>query len=207
MSSRSELRLDYCDANAARYAVEKWHYSGTLPCPPMITIGVWEDRRFIGCVIYARGATKDLLTPYALKQTEGCELVRVALTKHRTPVTRIIAVSLKLLVKKSPGLKLVVSFADPFHDHHGGIYQGGGWIYNGQTTADKMYLDAKGKMHHSRTVSSSGVKKMFGKLRRVPKFEECKAIKIPGKHRYLMPLCDDVRKRIQPLALPYPKRA
>lgn len=29
----------------------------------------------------------------------------------------------------------------------------------------------------------------------------------PGKHRYLMPLDDEMRAKIAPLARPYPKRA
>jgi hypothetical protein len=33
------------------------------------------------------------------------------------------------------------------------------------------------------------------------------AVAVPGKHRYLMPLDDDMRARILPLAKPYPKRA
>jgi hypothetical protein len=34
-----------------------------------------------------------------------------------------------------------------------------------------------------------------------------KAIQCQGKHRYLMPIDNEMRKRILPLAKPYPKRA
>lgn len=35
---------------------------------------------------------------------------------------------------------------------------------------------------------------------------DAKRITVPGKHKYVMPLDDDMRKRIAPLAKPYPKR-
>ena len=36
--------------------------------------------------------------------------------------------------------------------------------------------------------------------------KNAKLIKVPGKHRYLMPLDDEMRAKIAPLAKPYPKR-
>ena len=39
-----------------------------------------------------------------------------------------------------------------------------------------------------------------GTVRGLPK------VKVPGKHRYLMPLDPEMRAKILPLAQPYPKR-
>jgi len=207
MSSRPELRLDWCSHEAAKYAVEKWHYSRSLPPPPMVRIGVWEDGRFIGCVVFARGATGELLTPYGLSAIQGCELVRVALNEHKSAVSRIMRIALRMLSSSMTGLRLVVSFADPSKGHHGGIYQASGWIYAGQTAPSSMYRDAKGKLWHERMISSTGQKKVFGRYRKVLKPSECQRIRLPGKHRYLMPLDADMRAAILPLAKPYPKRA
>lgn len=44
-------------------------------------------------------------------------------------------------------------------------------------------------------------------MRRVAKIDDCIKIVQLGKYRYLMPLDDEMRERIQPLAKPYPKRA
>lgn len=147
------------------------------------------------------------MTPYGLKNIEGAELVRVALNKHETPVSRLMAIAFKFLRKQCPGLRLVVSFADPSQGHHGGIYQASNWIYAGQSDPSSMYRDASGKLWHERMVSPSGKKRVFGKLRTVVKPSQCEKIKMPGKHRYLMPLDDDMRAKIAPLAKPYPKRA
>ena len=207
MSSRPELRLDWCTHDAAKYAVTHWHYSKSLPPPPMVHIGAWEAGRFVGCVLFARGATGELLSPYGLNPTQGCELVRIALGSHVAPVSRIVSIAMKMLRTSCPGLRLIVSFADPSQGHHGGIYQAGGWIYAGQSASSSMYRDVKGKLWHERMISPTGRKKVFGKYRSVLRPDQCTRIRMPGKHRYLMPLDSEMRARIAPLARPYPKRA
>lgn len=207
MSSKPELKLDWCSHEAAKYAVEKWHYSGSLPPPPMVHVGVWEGGRFVGVVLFARGATQNLLKPYGLRATEGGELVRVALTSHVAPVSKIMAVALRMLRAAQPSLRLLVSFADPAQGHHGGIYQACGWIYSGDTPPSSMYRDKRGKLWHERMVSPTGKKKVFGVYRPVLTQNECERIRMPGKHRYLMPLDAEMRAKIEPLRKPYPKRA
>lgn len=206
MSSRPELRLDWCTHEAAKYAVENWHYSNSLPTPPIVRIGVWEANEFKGCVLFSRGANNNLGTPYGLKCTEVCELTRVALRDHVTPVSRILAISIKMMLKQNENLRLVVSYADTNEGHHGGIYQANGWIYCGKTPSSFKYRDTTGRIWHQRQVSVTGLKPQYGQLRRVAKISECKKIPQEGKHRYLMPLDDEMRKQIEPLRKPYPKR-
>ena len=199
-SARSELKLDWCSHEAAKYACENWHYSRSVPVGKTVKVGVWEDGRFVGCVIFARGANNNLLKPYGLSQVEGAELARVAIGKHCTPVSRIIRIALKMLVKQSPGMRLVVSFADTKQGHYGGIYQAGGWVFVGDIDAPTEYL-YRGRWIHSmqvqtfirsgRLTSRVGLPKRDGSV----------------KHRYLMPLDDEMRAKIAPLAKPYPKRA
>jgi hypothetical protein len=122
----ADLKIDWCSFDAARFACENWHYSKCMPNCKAIKLGVWEDAVFIGAVVFGDGANKNAFTPYGLNQSQGCELVRVALNKHETPVTRIIKISLIFLRRKCPGVKLCISFADTEQGHHGGIYQGGG---------------------------------------------------------------------------------
>ena len=207
MSSRPELKLDWCSYEAAKYAVEHWHYSRSLPPPPHNRIGVWEGGCFVGCVLFARGATPELLSSYGLPTTGGCELVRVALGTHSAPVSRIVSIALKLLKQRSPGLRLVVSFADPAEGHHGGIYQAMGWIFSGDSDESVEYIGPDGKRWHGRMVSPTGLKKVYGRYRPVFRPCECERIDRPGKHRYLFPLDPEMRARILPLAKPYPKRA
>lgn len=201
-----DLKVDWCSYHAAKWAVEHWHYSRAMPTPPAHYIGVWEDGNFVGCVIFGRGSNNNGHKPYGIKMTEFCELTRIAMTSHVAPVSQVVAVALKLLKSKSSGVRLVVSYADPNHDHNGAIYQAGNWVYTGQTGTDFEAIDQAGRKWHSRQVSRTGVKRQYGTLRRVPRHDQCQIVSLLGKHRYLYPLDRAMRRQIEPLRQPYPKR-
>jgi len=200
-----DLKIDWATHAAAKYACENWHYSKSLPVPPLVKIGVWEDKKYIGTVIFSRGASSNLLSPYGLQQNQGCELTRVALTNHKSSVSKVLALAIKFLKKNSENLKLIVSFADPQYGHHGGIYQATNWIYCGDTAPSVEYWH-NGKRLHSRQVSEKGWNIQQGNIRKTIKPSSCKMIKTLGKHRYLMPLDEEMRRKLQPLSRPYPKR-
>lgn len=200
-----QLHIDWASHEAAKYACENWHYSKSTPVPPLVKVGAWEDGKFIGVILFSRGASSNLLTPYGLKQDQGCELTRVALTKHITPVSRIVKFAIKFLVKMNPKLRLVVSFADPEQGHVGGIYQAGNWVFTGRTSAGVDYY-FKGKRLHSRQVSAKGWNIQQGVKRITAKPSECIVKKTAGKYRYLMALDNEMKKQLNLIALPYPKR-
>jgi len=115
------LCLDWCSYDAARYAVEHWHYSRSLPCSKTARLGVWEDDQFIGVIVFAWGANRHLAGEYKLKMTECAELYRIALDKHITAVSRIISIAVKMLQREMPGIRLLVSYADLNQGHEGKI--------------------------------------------------------------------------------------
>ena len=201
---KPDLRIDWATHAAAKYACENWHYSKCVPAGKLVKVGAWEDGRFIGVVLFGRGANPNLGKPYNLGQDECVELVRIALTKHSCPVSRISALAIKFLRHSNPKLRLIVSFADQSQGHHGGIYQAGNWIYNGCGASSRFWL-ISGKIAHPRTVIERGGSNSLIGAKRID--SNATAIIVPGKHRYLMPLDDEMRKRILPLAKPYPKRA
>ena len=205
MSLRPELKIDWATHAATIYACRNWHYSKSTPVPPLVKVGVWEAGKFVGVVIFSRGASSNLLKPYRLQQSQGCELTRVALNSHKSPVSRIVAIAIRFLKKHNPGLRLIVSFADPQQQHHGGIYQAGNWIYAGVTAAGKEYFH-NGRRLHSRQVSEKGWNIQQGKRRATIKPSQCKVVTTPGKHRYLMPLDKEMKKQVGSLSKPYPKR-
>jgi hypothetical protein len=165
---------------------------------------VWEDGQYIGCVLFAHGANNHIGSPYGLTQTETAELVRIALRGHKAPVSRIAAIAIRFLRKQSPGLRLIVSYADPQQGHHGGIYQAGNWVYVGLGTANRHLL-INGKAVHKRTVSSAYGTTEVSVLR--DKFGLDATNTDPSrKHTYLMPLDDAIRTQITKLKKPYPTR-
>jgi hypothetical protein len=131
------------------------------------------------------------------------ELARVALRDHATPVSRIIAITLRMLKRHCPGLRLIISLADPYQGHHGGIYQAGNWTYTGETGGGRFFR-VNGKIVHPRTIGSRKLPQTIDGARRLD--PRAQAVQMPGKHRYLMPLDNEMRERIKQLAKPYPTR-
>lgn len=206
--SKPELKLAFASAEAAKFACEHWHYSGSVPVSKSLRVGAWEAGRFIGVVIFSHGANRNMAPAYGLKITQCCELTRVALRAHRAPVSRIVAIALRMLRQHAPGVQLVVSYADPAEGHHGGIYQAGGWLYDGRVVGNTTaFFDASGKRLHKRNISATGWVSRHGERHRAPTFEELRKVEQPPKHRYLMPLTPELRARLLPRSRPYPKRA
>jgi hypothetical protein len=200
------LHLAFCSHEAARHAVMRWHYSRRMPRCKLVKIGVWEDGKFVGAVIFGLGANRHLASPFGLEPTEVCELVRVALApgrRHRT--SQVVAVSLKLLRRQSPGLKLVVSFADLGQGHVGTLYQAGGWLFLG--ASEQSYLKIHGRVVHPRTVydryGPGGQSVAWLREHVDPKAER---VEMAPKLRYVMPLIRSLRRQLEPQAQPYPKR-
>lgn len=194
-----------CDAKAARYAVEHWHYSECMPIGKAATFGIWEQSEFIGCVIFSRGASPNLGRPFGLGQTECCELTRIAMASHERPVTAYVSAAVTLLRSSSPGLRCVVSFADPAQGHIGTVYQAGNWVYTGASSlSDEVYY--KGKWLHNRMLRPTG----FGTVPEVARLTTSEQADLPkrrrpGKHRYVLPLDKQIRRRVLKLAQPYPQ--
>ena len=199
-SPRPELLVAPCSYQAAKYAVEKWHYSRTMPVSKKNTFGVWEAGKYIGAIIFSWGANPNLSKPYGLDMTECVELVRVALSLHESPTSKIVSWAVRLLTEQSSRLRLLVSYADTREGHIGTIYQAMNWIYTG-TTNPKFDYELDGQILQRRSYTG---RNFNGTRLRVPL--GANKVLSPEKHRYLYPLDRAMRRQIAPLAQPYPKR-
>lgn len=194
---KPELKISWATYEAAKYACENWHYSKCIPKSKLVKFACYENDKFIGCIIYGCGATSDLVKSYGLTQQQGCELVRIALRSHFWPVSKMLSITLRILKKEMPDLKMIVSFADPSQGHHGGIYQATGWIFSGYSQSSDEYI-YKGKRWHGRSFRNS-----FKGMENHP---SVKKVKGSSKIRYLYPLDDSIRGKLEKLSKPYPKR-
>jgi hypothetical protein len=173
-----------------------------MPTCSTVKVGVWEADAFIGAVIFSHGASKEIALPFRMTQFEVVELTRVALTTHITPVTRIIAIALRMLKSQSPGVRIVISYADSSHGHVGGIYQGGNWIYAGARTTPIYFI--KGERLQGKTVTHRYGNARMGQIQHNVDASARRTHVI--KHRYFMPMDDDARKICETFKQPYPKR-
>jgi hypothetical protein len=199
-----ELLVDFCSYDAIKYACQNWHYSKTTPIGKIVKIGVWEDKKFIGCVLFSRGSVRNIGSPYGLNQDQVCELTRIALTDHTYPVTQIISKSIKLLKKNSPNLKLIVSYADSNQKHLGTIYQASNWIYTGHVKPNAILI-INGEIKLARSVNAKyGTRSLKWLKENVD--PNAKHAEDKGRHKYLYPLNKMLRKKMMKLSKPYPKK-
>ena len=143
--------------------------------------------------------------PYGLEHMQVCELVRVALRAHVWPVSRMLAISVRMIKCKFPGLRIIVSFADTAQGHHGGIYQSSGWIYTG--SQEYHAYRVLGRVVHPRVLHH-----LYGKGgQSIPWLRQhidpnAERIANGTKHKYVYPLDEEMKQRILPLSKPYPKK-
>ena len=198
--NKVDLKIDWATFKSAKYACENWHYSKCLPSSMQkrVAIGAWEDGIFIGVIIFGHGANPSIGKPYGLNINECIELTRIALKRgHKSFVSQIMAIAIKMLKKAQPGIKLIVSYADQEQGHHGGIYQATNWIYEGlKKGVDKIFYN--GRAWHAKALRTSFQNIDVSKL---------KKIKSGDKHKYLMPLDKKIKKEILKLKKEYPKNA
>lgn len=191
------LKLDWANHKATVFACKNWHYSKSVPAGKLVKIGVWEDGSFRGVVLFSRGANKSIGRPYNLDQSQVCELTRVALNSHKTPVTKIVSIAIKMLKKICPGVKLIVSYADVDQGHEGKIYKAGNWIYEGLMNENTMgAFIFKGKKMHPKTIHSK-----YGKgsqrIEFLKKIDPNVSVFITkGKHKFLYVLDESIREGI-----------
>jgi len=149
-----------------------------------------------GAVVFGVGMDR-MFKRYGIENREGCELARIALRSHKTPVTKIVSECLRLLRGRYPDLRLVISYADPDQEHVGVIYQAGNWVYTGMSTAAGEYwIPGEGRVHGRTLIHRHGTK---------VNHSHCKVMG-SSKHRYLMPLDKKMRREVERLRVPYPKK-
>ena len=183
------LFIDYCSYEASKYAVLNYHYSKAMPSGKLVRFGIWEDKEFIGSVLFGTGANPHIATIVNLTPYEVCELVRVALNTHKNPVSKIVSFCMKKLRKDFPNIKAVISYADPMQNHKGKIYQAMNWIYLGETKGQTHFMQ-DGKFYHSRTINQKKVENKDFDLNLYDKVHT-------KKYKYLYLFEKDLKKNIK----------
>lgn len=200
---RPGLVLKIVGHKHAEYACKKWHYSRRVPAGKKLVIGVWEHDTFRGVVIFSRGASSNIGKPFGLSQAECVELTRVALDGHAFPLTLIIKHALRILKRTSPGLRRVVSYADPEEGHHGGLYQAANWVFVGRMNSERYFI-IHGKKVHPKRLHSLGLQQTLADARKHLDVNAAE-VRVMPKLKYVMPLDRRMRRAIEKLRKPYPK--
>ena len=148
-------------------------------------------------IVYGGGANNNLAKSFNLHNGEVLELERVALNGKQEQTSKAVALSLKLLHKENPIVKIVVSYADHRQKHVGTIYKATNWLFIGITkTSDTQYY-YNGKWTHERTINSKSNKKQLKKI--LPKRQNS------NKFKYIYCFDKQLKNKYDKIKKEYPK--
>lgn len=179
-----------------------YHYSKSVPLVQSAFSVFNAKGEWCGVICYSIGANNNISKPYNLTQGQVCELVRVALNGKQESTSKAVAISLKLLSKANPLVKLVVSYADEAQGHTGTIYQATNWHFTGDSFDSKIVID--GKAIHKKTVHSNYGTNNVSKLNE--RGYKAEYVADAAKHKYIYPLDKTLIPMCKALSKPYPKK-
>lgn len=178
-NQKPKLLIDWATHEAALYACKKWHYSKCLPAGKTVKFGVWENNIFIGVVVFSMGPSPNIAKTFSVPTEQLSELSRIALNRHKTEVTKIVSISIKLFRKFCPGNLIIVSYADQNMGHAGTIYKAGAWKYCGEYGPKVRWVFHSGKPIHERNMRQ---RVLDGKNT----IDQFRKISVLPKHKFIM---------------------
>lgn len=198
------MRLEKASYKAIKYACLKFHYAKSVPVNTFGFSVFNGNNEWCGVILYGTGATPNIGSQYKLSQGQILELVRMALNGKQESTSKAMSLSLKILKKKNPLCKMVVSYADIDQKHVGTIYQATNWYYVGKCNENtRTGFIIHGKKTHNKSLHGMGVEQSISGAKSIdPNATEFIS---KGKRKYIYPLDKSLIPLCKSLAKPYPK--
>ena len=183
------MRLEKASYKAIKYACLNFHYAKRVPAGLNVAYSVFNDNdEFCGVVVYGYPASPNIVPELDLSNGKVLELRRVALNSKHGITSQALGISMKLLKKDCPSLKLLVSYSDKGQNHYGTIYQATNWYFISESNSSGKEFFVNGKWVHSRHGK--------GQIQR----------QLPGKRKYIYPIDKGLVTLCKSLSKPYPKK-
>ena len=208
MNLKNNILVKKITHKLAAAMIIKHHYSHRMPISTMLNFGIYYLNRLVGVIIFNQGNSPSYHTLFkSSTANKNMELIRLW-TQDGLPcgvITRAISVCLKKIKQNNPLLEFIVSFADEGLAHHyGTIYQASNFYYVGCTVGKEKDVYINGKKYHSRGIGATfGVSK---KSELEKKYKVEYVIRENKKHKYIYPLNNLIRKELEQMSKPYPKK-
>jgi hypothetical protein len=169
---------------AIKYACLKFHYAKTVP---VVDIGFSvfnNNNEWCGCIVFGGGANYKLGNAYNCVSGQFLELTRMALNGKQESTSKVLSLSIKMIKKYKPLVKLLISYADKGQSHKGIIYQATNWFFVAENDSSGWEVYFENKWWHDRSI-----------MNRMTNEEKKNVIKRrkSGKYKYLYPLTKDMR--------------
>jgi len=130
MSDAKNLEIKVIDSKSSRQIVERYHYSGKCTQNSQIHFGVFLAGKLEGALQFGPSIDKRRMGQnLGIGMNEFLELNRMALSPlcPKNSESRSLGICLRILRKRYPHLKLIISFADACQSGDGTIYRASGF--------------------------------------------------------------------------------
>lgn len=171
--------------------IETWHYSSNVNGLRISHVfGLFYQDDLIGAMIYGPLGMANTWKKYADSENDVVELRRLCCIDNTPKNTEsyFIGKTLRWL-KKNTNFKIVISYADTFHNHQGTIYKASNFEYHGLTAkgkvieyGDKFYHDKCIRTYHVDKNGNKNLKPFAQRVKDALESGDAKYIDTPGKH-------------------------
>lgn len=192
-----EFTVKETTIQVVRDFIEEWHYSSNINGLRVSHVfGLFYGYNLVGAMIYGSLGMANTWKKYADSEDDVIELRRLCCIDNTPKNTEsyFIGKTLKWL-KKNTDYKVVVSYADTFHNHEGTIYKASNFEYHGMTAKGRL-IQFGDLTYHDKCVRTfytdkNGVKKLkpfAEKVKKALETGEAHYVDTPGKHIYVYKL-------------------
>jgi hypothetical protein len=130
MSTAKDILIKVIDSASSRKIVERYHYSGKCVQNSQIHFGVFLNGRLEGALQFGPSMDRVRMAKnLGIGFNESLELNRMALSDAcpKNSESRAIGICLRMIKKKYPHLKIIISFSDACQCGDGIIYRASGF--------------------------------------------------------------------------------
>lgn len=161
---------------AAQSHITESHYSHCVPAGKSYYFLVGD-----AFYVFSIPANRNI-GPFLLgNQSPVWELSRMwAPNDHHTVLTAGLAQAIAEFRAEEPGVVALVSYADPKQGHEGGVYRAASWLYTGQSSESRYYVDGAGQSVSRRKFHSGSRGMTKAEIESLGYTQ----LKVPGKHRF-----------------------
>lgn len=174
------------DAKMSNLLFTKYHYIASGGRSG-VNIGINYQNKLIACARFCNSTRQESSKRLGLADTELLELTRFVIHpsyQKKNFASWILAKSVKLLRRKRPFIKALISFADTTYNHTGIIYRASNWDHDGIINPDYFYVDNDGYVMHKRTLWGHAQKMNMTERAYCSKYDYTKKWG-KEKHRYI----------------------
>lgn len=206
---QSHIRL--ISRQSAEQIILKYEWLGTM-APTGQHFGVFFGPYLAGVTCFAKGYAvggTNIHKPFGVQQKELAILARGACTHWAPPGTnsRLVSISSRMLLKTTP-CKLIIAYSDSDAGEIGTIYQACNWVYIGKGSSTQQFVSPQGRVMDQKLPwdIARRLKLTRADVSQHLKSEGWTVQQSNPKGRYIYTLDPEVKRQIEKMRQPYPKR-